>query len=146
MALDRLFVLAAFLLVAGAARAEDVSQETPVVGDVVYKGLVGKALDALPMDPENRVALQKTNAVVSGTLTGRSLSVWAGLANPILLVGGLVWGLFSASKIQVANAAAKPRSIRAESPEPVEPAETGQAQVTLLAALPAEAGPVTGGE
>jgi hypothetical protein len=75
-----------------------------MVGDLVYKGLVGKALDAVPMDPNERTVLQRTSAVVSGTLTGRSLAVWAGLTNPIFLVAGLVWGLFSASNIKTAEA------------------------------------------
>ena len=71
--------------------------------DTVFKGVVGKALDAVPMDPEERVVLQRTNAVISSTMTGRSLSVWAGLANPILMIGGLVWGVFAASNIRQAD-------------------------------------------
>ena len=58
---------------------------------VVYKGLVGNVLDAIPMDPVKRVDLQRTNAVVSSTLSARSLAVLAGLSNPVLLLGGFVW-------------------------------------------------------
>ena len=91
------------LLLACPVRAEEVTQSLEVMTDTLYKGVVGKALDALPMDPEERVTLQRTNAVVSGTMTGRSLSVWAGLTNPVLLVGGLIWGIFSATNIKAAD-------------------------------------------
>ncbi|OGA37903.1 MAG: hypothetical protein A3G24_04965 [Betaproteobacteria bacterium RIFCSPLOWO2_12_FULL_62_13] len=112
MVISRPVVLAACLLLAIPARAEDAPRPPPDVGDVVYKGVVGKALDAVPMDPDERVALQRTNAVVSGTLTGRSLSVWAGLSNPILLIAGVVWGLYSASNINAADGSAKPDTNR----------------------------------
>jgi hypothetical protein len=135
MLIDRLVVFAACLLLAIPARAEDVPQPPPAVADVVYKGLVGKALDAVPMDPEKRATLQRTSAVASSTLTGRSLSVWAGLANPLLLIAGLVWGLFSASNIK-AEGGPKPDTTLLESKE------TGQAQVVVLIAPPAEEVPV----
>lgn len=70
------------------------------VRDFIFKGVVGKVLDTVPMDPEHRVALQKTSAVVSGTVAGRSISIWAGLTNPVLLIGGLTWGLFAAANIK----------------------------------------------
>jgi hypothetical protein len=104
------------LLPPAVTRAEDQSAPRRTVADAVYKGIVGKALDAVPMDPEKRVVLQRTNAVVSNTMTGRSLSVWAGLTNPLLLVGGLVWGLFAAHNIKADEASAKPDA------PPVEPA------------------------
>lgn len=135
MPINRSIVLAACLLLATAARAQDAPQPPPAVGDVVYKGLVGKALDAVPMDPGERMILQRTSAVVSGTLTGRSLTVWAGLTNPILLIAGLAWGLFSASKIKAAEANAKPDTNR------VEPIEAGQTQVALVIGPPVEADP-----
>ena len=135
MPINRPIVLAACLLLAMPVRAEDVPQQPPAVGDVIYKGLVGKALDAVPMDPDERVALQRTSAVVSGTLTGRSLSVWAGLGNPILLIAGLVWGVYSASNIKAAEANAKPATNRVE---PLEPIDAGQSRVTLLIWQPVE--------
>jgi hypothetical protein len=58
--------------------------------------------------------LQRTNAVASGTLTGRTLSVWAGLTNPLLLVGGLVWGLFAASNIKANEAGPAPAAALVE--------------------------------
>jgi hypothetical protein len=91
-----------------ASGAEETPKPSPAIGDVIYKGVVGKALDAVPMDPERRVILQRTNAVASSTLTGRTLSIWAGFTNPLLLVGGLVWGLFAASNIKVDEAAPGP--------------------------------------
>jgi hypothetical protein len=67
---------------------------------IVYKGLVGNALDGIPMDPSRRVSLQRTNAIISNTLSGRSLAALAGLTNPVLLLGGLAWGVWSASNIK----------------------------------------------
>lgn len=138
MLINRSIVLAACLLLAIAARAEDAPQQPPALGDVVYKGLVGKALDAVPMDPNERVVLQRTGAVVSSTLTGRSISVWAGLglSNPILLIAGVIWGLYSASNIKAAEAKAKPDTNRVE---PLAPIETGPTQFALLIGPPMEA-------
>jgi hypothetical protein len=82
---------------------------------VIYKGLVGNVLDAVPMHPSDRLGLQRTNAVVSSTLLGRSLTVLAGLGNPILLLGGFVWGVWSAANIEPVEAgmtrAADPASV-----------------------------------
>ena len=103
MSAVRTALLTACLAVPFSARAEDVPMPLPAIPDAVYKGVVGKALDAVPMDTDQRIALQRANAVVSNTLTGRSLAVWAGLTNPILLIGGLAWGLFSASNIKASN-------------------------------------------
>ena len=65
------------------------------------------------------MALQRTSAVVSGTLTGRSLAIWAGLAHPVLMAAGLVWGIYSALNIHAA-AARKQDNERMEPSEPVE--------------------------
>ena len=106
---------AACLLLPVAAWSEDAPLLPAVVGDTVYKGVVGKALDAVPMDAERRVVLQRTNAVVSNALTARSLSVWVlGLANPIFLVGGVVWGLFAASNIKANEARPAPDTLAVE--------------------------------
>ena len=67
---------------------------------LLYKGVVGNLLDAAPIDPIRRVELQRTNAVVSSVFSGRSLAVLLGVANPVLMVGGLVWGIWSASNIK----------------------------------------------
>ena len=67
---------------------------------IVYKGLVGNVLDEIPMDPSKRVSLQRTNAIVSNTLSGHTLTTLVGLSNPVLLIGGLVWGVWSASNIR----------------------------------------------
>jgi hypothetical protein len=135
MLTNRCIVLAACLLLAIPARAEDAPKPLPAVGDVVYKGVVGKALDAVPMDPDERVILQRTNAVVSSTLTGRSLMAWAGLGNPILLIAGLAWGLFSASNIKAAEAKATPDMNRVKPPEPIEAVQT---QALVLIGPPVE--------
>lgn len=74
---------------------------------VVYKGVVGNVLDVVPMDPSDRLSLQRTNAVVSNTLFGRSLAVLAGLSNPVMLLGGFVWGIWAASNIKVAEVGMK---------------------------------------
>ncbi len=73
--------------------------------DAIYKGLVGKALDVVPMDPEHRVTLQRANAVVSNTVAGRSIATWLGWTNPLLWVTGTLWGIVSAQKIQPASSA-----------------------------------------
>jgi hypothetical protein len=101
MPILRSLFFAACLLVVVESRAQEATPPvSKVIPDVVFKGIVGKALDALPIEPEQRVVLQRTNAVVSGPLTGRTLSVWAGITNPILLVVGAVWGVYSAMKIK----------------------------------------------
>jgi len=101
-----LIPLALLLALASPAWAQDDVASPPASGAVssgfeqmVYKGLVGNVLDAVPMDPVERLGLQRTNAVVSSTLFGRSLALLAGLSNPALLLGGLAWGLWSAANI-----------------------------------------------
>ena len=98
----------AFLILslADSAWADDVPKSPDVpdapsqpAAQVIYKGLIGNVLDAVPMDPVKRAELQRANAVVSNTFSARSLAVLIGLSNPILMIGGLVWGLWSASNI-----------------------------------------------
>src|SRR5687768_9813731 len=67
---------------------------------ILYKGLVGNLLEAVPMDAEKRVELQRGNAVVSAPLSARSLALLLGITNPVVLIGGLVWGIWSASRIE----------------------------------------------
>jgi len=138
MPISRAIFLSACLLLATAARAQEDDPPPPAaVSDVLYKGVVGKVLDAVPMDPEERVTLQRTGAVVSGTLTGRSLSAWSGLTHPILWVAGFAWGLVSASNIKAEPPAAKPVT----TPLVVSPELLGitPIQVAALTAPPAEA-------
>ncbi len=122
------------LLLAIPAWAQD-TPTPPTVADVLYKGLVGKALDAVPMDSEKRVALQRTNAVVSSTLTGRSLSVWAGLTNPVLLIAGVAWGIFSATNIKTDDIQLDLETMLVE---PLDTMEAEQIQVAQLFGPPAE--------
>lgn len=79
----------------------------PEMDQVIYKGLVGNLLEAVPIDPEQRVQLQRTNAVVSNIASARSLTVLLGLTNPLLMIGGLVWGIWSASQIKPPQMAAR---------------------------------------
>lgn len=130
MPINRSAVLAACLVLALPARAEEMPEAVPDLPDVVYKGVVGKALDAVPMDPEERANLQRGSAVVSGTLGGRSLAVWAGVSNPILLIAGFVWGLYSASNIKAAESNPKPDADRVEPQAPVSPGPTQFALLT----------------
>jgi LysM repeat protein len=67
--------------------------------DIVYKGVVGKVLDAMPLDPSTRTELQRANTVVGSAFTARSLGVLMGLGGPLLTVAGLIWGIFSARHI-----------------------------------------------
>jgi len=67
--------------------------------DIVYKGMVGKALDLVPLEPSTRIGLQQANAVISSSFAGRSLAALTGLGGPLLTLAGLVWGIVSAQKI-----------------------------------------------
>lgn len=75
------------------------SQETD---QVIYKGLFGSVLDNVPMDPVERVKLQRTTTLVSNTISGRSLGALAGVGGPVLMIVGLMWGAWSASNINPA--------------------------------------------
>lgn len=135
---------AAFLLLSLVESAwADEALKSPDVPDassqpaaqVIYKGVIGNVLDALPMDPVNRVDLQRANAVVSNTVSGRSLATLIGMSNPIFIIGGLVWGLWSASNIQPVavetKAALKPVDAGVR-------AETKERLITIAESLPAE--------
>ncbi len=141
---------AAFLLLslADSAWADDVLKSPDVpdapsqpAAQVIYKGLIGNVLDTVPMDPVKRVDLQRANAVVSNTFSGRSLAVLIGLSNPILMIGGLVWGLWSASNIH---------PVAVETKVAVNPVnagiriETEERGVTFAESSPAEKGPAAG--
>ena len=76
------------------------------IDQVIYKGVVGNLLEGMPIDPDKRVQLQRTNAVVSNVVSARSLAILLGVANPVLMIGGLVWGVWSASQIKPAEVAA----------------------------------------
>jgi len=109
MSRRRLKLLPLLLLLAYANSASADSDPSPRAAanvsaqgldQIVYKGLVGNVLDGIPMDPSRRVSLQRTNAIISNTLSGRTLTALAGLSNPVLLIGGLVWGVWAASNIK----------------------------------------------
>jgi len=100
---------------AATAQAQDVepfspapAASAPAVDQIIYRGVVGNLLEAVPLDPENRLQLQRGNAVVSNVTAARSLAILLGVANPVLLIGGLVWGIWSASQIKPAQVAARP--------------------------------------
>jgi hypothetical protein len=79
-------------------------EKTNALTGILYKGLVGKALDSLPINPEIKTGLQQINAIVSGPMAGRALAAITGLASPVLAVAGLIWGLFAAKNIGTAAA------------------------------------------
>lgn len=109
------------LMTAACVCADDAPVPRVGVDDVLYKGIVGKALDVMPIDPQQRVALQRASAVASGTASGRAVSTWVGWSNPFLLVGGLVWGIFAASNIRAEAKAARVEATLAPNPVPVVP-------------------------
>lgn len=119
---------------------------SPVVPDApsqvsdqtIYKGLIGNMLDTLPMDPAKRVDLQRTTAVVSNTFSGRSLSVLMGLSNPLLMIGGLVWGLWAASNI---HPVAVDTKVTAHPVDAGARVETEERFVAFAESSPAEKGP-----
>lgn len=143
MLIHSLLIVFACLLLVSPARAQVASEPLPAMSDVVYKGLVGKALDAVPMDPQERVGLQRTSAVVSSTLAGRSISVWAGLSlsNPVLLIAGMAWGIFAATKIEAADTNQQPdvRRVGAFAAfEPIDVYDVGQIHLSHPIELPVE--------
>jgi hypothetical protein len=130
------FPLLLLLALATPASAQDhaVARADPEIvprgfDQIVYKGLVGNVLDAVPMDAADRLDLQRTNAVVSNTLFGRSLALLAGLSNPVLLLGGFVWGIWSATNIKPAEAGIV---VAADSRQSSSAADTQERKAALL--------------
>lgn len=104
-----------YLFCAAMVQAHEAPQQLPPASkpsadmeQVLYKGVVGNLLEAVPMDSERRVQLQRTNAVVSGVSTARTLAMLLGAVNPVFMIGGLVWGLYSASQIKAPEVATQP--------------------------------------
>jgi LysM repeat protein len=92
-----------------AAAPEKSAEPARALPDIVYKGIAGKVLDAMPIEPSTRATLQRANTIVSSTFTARSLGVLTGLGGPLLTVAGLLWGIFSSRQIDAAPAGdAKP--------------------------------------
>lgn len=94
---------------------------SPPADQVIYKGVVGNLLETVALDPEDRVQLQRANAVLANPLSARSVAVALGLASPPLMLLGFIWGLFSAAKIKPAEPAAErpgalPNALRASVP------------------------------
>lgn len=88
------------------------SSQPQTDSQTIYKGVVGNLLDSVPLPPEDRLQLQRANAVLSSPLTARTVAAALGIANPPLMLVGLIWGLWSASQI-------KPAHTARESAEPV---------------------------
>jgi LysM repeat protein len=92
--------------VAGLEKSAEPPRALP---DILYKGVAGKVLDALPIEPSTRANLQRANTIVSSAFTARSLGALTGLGGPLLTVAGLLWGVFSSRQIEAAPAGeAKP--------------------------------------
>lgn len=127
------------ILMAVGARAQEVNAPPPAkrppqpVDQIIYKGVVGNILDSVPLDPERRVELQRANAVVANTLSARTLAILLGLTTPVFMIGGLVWGVFAASRIKPAvqaQAASGAGVCRDEWPASVEAAVSGSVAET----------------
>jgi hypothetical protein len=80
---------------------------SPPAAQVVYKGVVGNLLESMPLESADRVRLQRASALLSNPLSFRSIAVALGLASPPLMLAGLIWGLWSAAKIEPTKAAAQ---------------------------------------
>jgi hypothetical protein len=105
--------------VAGRSTSHVAAPQTVSAGgleQVIHKGVIGNVLEVVPLEPENRVQLQRSGAIVNNTFTGRSIAVALGLASAPLMAVGLIWGLWSASKIKGVPAAAAP--VSSLTPEP----------------------------
>ena len=106
----REFVLAsALVLIVTQARADEleptlIPSPAKPIDQLIYKGVAGNLLESLDMDAEERVTLQRANAVISSPLSARSLGLLLGISNPVFLVGGLVWGLWAAANIEAPKA------------------------------------------
>jgi hypothetical protein len=103
----------------------------PSLDQVFYKGVVGNILEAMPLDPEQRVQLQRGNAIINNAFAGRSVALLLGIASPPLMIAGLIWGIWSAINIKSAPAdtrtALVPSQPAVEAEEPVPAAEPVQA-------------------
>jgi len=96
------------------------------IDQMVYKGVVGNILDKVPMDTQERLDLQRANAVVGNALGARSVAILLGItASPLFLIGGLMWGLIAASKIKSADTpqAAQREPAQAAREEPAQAAQ-----------------------
>ena len=94
------------------------------IDQMVYKGVVGNLLDQVPMDAQERLDLQRANAVVGNALGARSVAILLGVtASPLFVIGGLIWGLVAASKIKPGDTQQTARQ------RPVQPAEEKPVQV-----------------
>lgn len=115
---QRFAAAALMILMAIGARAQDIDAPAPArrqtqpVDQLIYRGVVGNVLESVPLDPDRRVELQRANAVVTNTLSGRTLAVLMGVATPVLMIGGLAWGVFAASRIKPT----KPAPVAAPAP------------------------------
>jgi len=102
--MPRLALAACLVLMGIACAAAHESVTAPAnpwrVDQMIYKGVGGNLLDTMPMEPDARVNLQRANAVISNPLSWRSAGILLGVANPVLLVGGLIWGIWSAANIE----------------------------------------------
>ena len=101
------------------------------VGQVIYKGVVGNILEAMPLDPEQRVQLQRGNAIINNAFTGRSLAILLGIASPPLMIAGLIWGIWSAINIKAAQT--DTRTALAPSQPAVQPQEPASAAEPVTA-------------
>ena len=96
------FAILAFVIAAN-ARAQNMPPAQPLPPlpqGVLYKGVVGSVLELLPLEDDVKVSLQRTNAVVSGPMTARSIALLLGVASPVLMVPGLIWGIWAALNIE----------------------------------------------
>lgn len=95
------------------------SNTSVITSDILYKGVVGKILDAVPMESTARIKLQQANAVISSTLTGRALGALTGIGGVIIGFAGFLWGILSANKIQSASNDDKKQGIQTASTTPI---------------------------
>ena len=98
----------------GAERSSETQAPAQRADQILYKGIVGNLLEAVPMDAEQRVGLQRGNALVSAPFSARSLALLLGITNPAVMIGGLIWGIWAASRIEAAPA--NPKAVAEPAP------------------------------
>lgn len=101
--------------------ADKAAPQTRGMPGIFAKGVVGTVLDAVPIEPGTRTALQRANTIVSSAMTGRSLAAMTGIGGPILTIAGLIWGIFSsrqneAAPAEMAKPAADPKQTAQTAP------------------------------
>jgi uncharacterized protein with beta-barrel porin domain len=104
--------------------------------EVLAKGVLGNLLEVIPLQADERAQLQRFNAVVGSPFTARTLAIALGVANPPLMIVGLIWGLWSATQIKPRDADVQEAVAVTHTPQMLEAALTTGTSLIASAAAP----------